>query len=85
MENQLDLNESEMEYYEKIINELADKMDKLLEEKEELSQANRALEDRLTRFQQNAQSELNKVRAECQEKVNDLKDQLDAAYEVCWY
>ena len=82
MENQLDLNESEMEYYEKCITDLADKMDKLLEEKEELSQANQALADRLKRLKPNAQDELHTVRAECQEKVNHLKDQLDAAYEV---
>lgn len=37
LENQLDLNESEMEYYEQIVNDLAAKLEKVTEERDDLA------------------------------------------------
>lgn len=89
MENQLDLNESEMAYYEGVVNDLADRLEALTAEKEELQAVSAGLGDRLHRLSQQkdeallrAQQELDAVRTQCQGMLNDLHAQLAASQEV---
>lgn len=89
MENQLDLNESEMEYYEGVINDLADKVDALQVEKEDLQSISASLGERLQRSGQQreedlrrAQEELASVRGSLQDKLGALQSQLSESKEV---
>lgn len=50
MENQLDLNESEIDYFEEIINDLAERLEKMKEERDELQSITNSLGDRLQRI-----------------------------------
>ena len=89
MENQLDLNESEMEYYEHIVNDLADKLEKVQEEKDDLQAICTSLGDRLQRMgqlkdeaQQESQRELESVRAQFQGLLDALHGEVAAANQV---
>jgi hypothetical protein len=89
MENQLDLNESEMEYYEGVINDLADKLEKVQEEKEDLLDVSKALGEKLQRLGQQkeesllkAQQHLDEVRSQFQVKLDVLRSDLDQSKEV---
>lgn len=89
MENQLDLNESEMEYYEGVINDLADKLEKMQDEKEDLQDVSKALGDKLQKLGQQkedsllkAQQHLDEVRLQFQNKLDKMRLELDESKEV---
>ncbi len=89
MENQLDLNESEMEYYETVVNDLADKLEKMQEEKDDLQAISASLGERLQKLSQHkdeavvrAQRELDDVRTQCQSMLDALNGQLQDAKAV---
>ena len=89
MENQLDLNESEMQYYEEVINELAEKLERMKEEKDDLQSISSTLGDRLQRMGQQkeealaqAAKQLEAQRAELGALIADLETQLNTAAKV---
>lgn len=82
MENQLDLNESEMEYYEGIINDLADQLETAHAEKEALQDSLERLEQQREAGLQLSQKELNDVRSAFQRMLDDVQTQLAQSNEV---
>ena len=88
MENQLDLNESEMEYYENIVNDLAEKLERMQEEKEDLQSISNSLGDRLQRLSQQkeeallAAKDVEERRLAMEARVADLEASLTAKIQV---
>jgi predicted DNA binding CopG/RHH family protein len=82
MENQLDLNESEMEYYEGVVNDLAEKLERMQEEKDDLQSISNALGERLQRLSQQKEDALVQASKEFEAKKAELElrlAQLEAA------
>lgn len=89
MENQLDLNESEMEYYEDIVNDLASKLERMQEEKDDLQSISNALGERLQRLSQQKEEALQLAsqqfegqRAEMQALIEELQSKLELSVQV---
>eukprot|EP01032_Pedospumella_encystans_P014332 gene14332-16467_t len=76
MENQLDLNESEMEYYEEVVNDLAEKLERMQEEKDDLQSISNALGDRLQRLSQQKEEALRIASAEFDGKRLELENRI---------
>lgn len=77
MENQLDLNESEMEYYEEVVNDLAEKLERMQEEKDDLQSISNALGDRLQRLSQQKEEALRIASAEFDGKRLELESRIE--------
>ena len=69
MENQLDLNENELDYYEDIVNDLAEKLEKMTQEKEDLQSVSSSLGGRLKIVNE----EKNKILAESEKRIDSLE------------
>lgn len=89
MENQLDLNESEMEYYEDIVNDLASKLERMQEEKDDLQSISNALGERLQRLSQSKEEALQEAgkefegqRVAMQTLIEELQSKLELSVEV---
>lgn len=89
MENQLDLNESEMAYYEEVVNDLAEKLERMQEEKDDLQSISNALGDRLQRLSQQkeealvqASKEFEARRLLLEGKIAELESSLTAKTQV---
>lgn len=76
MENQLDLNESEIDYYEEVVNDLVEKLDKLKEEKDDLQSICNGLGERLHKLGQDHEDEIQRNNAEFSSHMNTLFDKL---------
>ncbi len=61
MQNQLDLNEKEVDYYENIVDDLVNKLEKISEEKEELELVADALKERLNEVSREKEEQLNQL------------------------
>lgn len=79
MENQLDLNESEMDYYEEVINDLAEKLKNVQEEKEELQAVSTSLGDRLQRLTQQKNDEIQQLKNDHETEIRVLEQKLHEA------
>jgi chromosome segregation ATPase len=78
MENQLDLNTSELEYYEEMVNELAEKLEGANEEKDELQSICNTLGDRLQQLSYQKEEALSKLVQEQDAERNDLLSRIDS-------
>jgi len=78
MENQLDLNESEIDYYEDIVNDLAERLEKMKEERDELQFVSNALGERLQRLTREKEEELFNFRI----KVEELETSCESKIKV---
>jgi hypothetical protein len=91
MENQLDLNESEMEYYEQIVDDLAEKLERMQEEKDDLQSISNALGERLQRLSQQkeealvlASTEFEGKRVAMEARIAELEASLSAKTQVSY-
>lgn len=89
MENQLDLNESEMEYYEGVIEDLAAQLEKMREEKDDLQSTTGSLEEKFQMLESRNMDLLEEQRQEFEDKklfyvtkINELQKQVKVADEV---
>lgn len=81
MSNQLDLNESELEYYEQLVDELAEKLESMGEEKEDLQSICNGLGERLDKLSKRKEEEL-QVKAEEYEALQAKYSSKCSAYEL---
>lgn len=82
MENQLELNESENDYYETIIEELVEKLGHMKREKEDLQSICNSLGDRLQRIGKDNEDKLSKLAKSHEEEKQYLKEQLHLSERV---
>ncbi len=75
MENQLDLNESEIDYFEEIINDLAERLEKMKEERDDLQSITNSLGDRLQRISREKDEQAIEVQSKL-ENENKRMEQL---------
>jgi hypothetical protein len=73
MENQLDLNESEIDYFEEIINDLAERLEKMKEERDELQSITNSLGDRLQRISREKDEHIHELRNKFAADANTLQ------------
>ncbi len=71
-----DLNETELEYYEEIVNDLAEKLEKMKEEKEDLQLISNALGERLQRIIKEKDDVIFKMQEEFDLEKNSLQKQV---------
>jgi hypothetical protein len=74
MENQLELNESENDYYESIINELAEKLQLMKSQKEDLQSICNSLGERLQIAGKDNEEKLREVQARYEKEINEFKE-----------
>lgn len=75
MENQLELNESEIVYYEAIVEDLVDKLSQMKQEKEDLQSICNSLGDRLQKIGKDSEDKVHAIKTELEnEKAILLAD-----------
>lgn len=72
MENQLDLNESEIDYYEEVVNDLVEKLDKLREEKDDVQSICNSLGEKLQKLHKDSEDSIQRLNLEMSSQQNKM-------------
>ncbi len=74
MANTLELNESELEYYEQVVNDLAEQLERMREEKEDLQSISSSLGERLQKVSKQKDDALMEKTVECERVIKEFAE-----------
>ena len=83
MENQLDLNESEIDYYEEVVNDLVEKLDKLREEKDDVQSICNSLGERLQKLHKDSEDSIQRCSLELISQQSKMSLYLKSIFSKC--